>query len=47
MTYFVAMSKNLYYFKRRAISLEVDYEKVKFSNCVLYDTLSEYECTYM
>ena len=32
---------------RRAISLKVNYEKVKFSNCVFCDNFSDYKLTYM
>ena len=32
---------------RRAISLKVNYEKVKLSNCVFCDNFSDYEWTYM
>ena len=31
---------------RRAISLKVNYEKVKFSNCVFCDKFSDYKLTY-
>ena len=32
---------------RRAISLKVNYEKIKFSNCVFCDNFSDYKLTYM
>ena len=32
---------------RRAISLKVNYEKVKFSNCVFCDYFSDYKLTHM
>ena len=32
---------------RRAISLKVNYEKVKFSNSVVCDNFSDYKLTYM
>ena len=32
---------------RRAISLKVNYEKVKFSNYGFFDNFSDYKLTYM
>ena len=45
-------SKLKHYYKefvllRRAISLKVNYEKVKFSNCVFCDNFSVYKLTYI